>query len=168
MELRAAVDVDLVAAGPGAAAWTDPEIVAGTGVRIRWTHLAELKAKIQVLWTLAGKPTIGSWSAGDVSGGQEATRRICARDMSDLRTWLKEYEDHSWALTRRARVIQQYDAYTAGSQFGRGKCERCGITPATPPSPTTVPAASPRNSACWTATPTPRARRTMQPTGWRD
>lgn len=55
MEIRAAVDVDRVAAGlnPDAVPWTNPAIVAGKDVTIRAVHFNEMRSAIQDLWTRA-------------------------------------------------------------------------------------------------------------------
>ena len=118
MELRAAVDTNRKTAGLAAASWTDAAIVAGTGVRVRATHFTELKSRIQDLWTAAGTGTLPEFTGGAVTAG---TRKILTTDVGDLRTWLWQYEQSTWAQTRRARVYQEYDAYDGTTQFGKGR-----------------------------------------------
>ncbi len=113
MELRAAVDTNRRAAGLSAGTWTDPEIVAGTGVPVRAAHFTELQAKIQDLWTKAGMGLVPAFTAGPVA----STRAIANSDLADLRGWLDQYEQQapSW----RARVWQEYDDPTVSNSIGR-------------------------------------------------
>ncbi|MGH3659404.1 MAG: hypothetical protein ACRDUA_22380, partial [Micromonosporaceae bacterium] len=122
MELRAAVDTNRAAAGlttPAPGTWTDAAIVAGTGVRVRAVHFTELRDRIQDLWTAAGMGSVPPFSGGTISAG---TRVLKASDLADLRTWLGQHEGHANAVDKRARVVQQYDAYDPpNGQYGRGR-----------------------------------------------
>ncbi|TAK27713.1 MAG: hypothetical protein EPO21_23565 [Chloroflexota bacterium] len=121
MELRAAVDVNRKAAGMTPSTWTDPVIIAGTGVRVRALHFTDLRTSIQDLWTAAGLGTLPQFTGGAIAA---ETRKIKASDLTDLRGWLATYETYEngeWGLKRAARVFMEYDAYNGVSQFGKGK-----------------------------------------------
>ncbi|MBI4320635.1 MAG: hypothetical protein HY675_19260 [Chloroflexi bacterium] len=122
IELRSAVDVNRVAAGLSLYAWSDPAIVAGTGVKVRAVHFNELKSAIQELLNAAG---IGNppnepkeFSQGPIVAG---TRVIKASDPNDLRSWLADYEGSDYAQTRRARANYAYDEYDGVNQYGKGR-----------------------------------------------
>ena len=128
-ELRAAIDTNLAAAGLSTASWTDPEIVAGTGVNIRAVHFTELRDRIQDLWTAASLGDVPQFTAGAIEAG---SRNIKVSDLTDLRSWLYDsdsdntsYETSTWAETRRARAFYEYDS--TDDSAGAGKGRRTGM-----------------------------------------
>ncbi|TAK27710.1 MAG: RHS repeat protein [Chloroflexota bacterium] len=123
MEPRAAVYVGRKAAGPSPATWTDLAIVAGAGVRVRALRFTDLRTSIQDLWTAAGLGTLPQFTGGAIAA---ETRKIKASDLTDLRSWLAQYEDSQYAQTRRARVYIEYDAFNDNPfqgplQYGIGR-----------------------------------------------
>jgi RHS repeat-associated protein len=90
-----------------------------TGVLVRATHFTELRGAIQGLRTAAGLGTVPGFTAGAIVSG---TRTIKTSDIEDLRTWLTQYEQSTWAQTRRARVLHEYDASDPpNGQYGKGR-----------------------------------------------
>jgi RHS repeat-associated protein len=118
IELRNAINVNRVPVGLGLYNWTDPAIVAGKDVKVRAVHFADLKSAIQGLWTAAGIGTLPEFTGGAITGG---TRKIKAGDLTDLRSWLSQYEGSAYAQTLRARAWYSYDEYDGVNQFGRGR-----------------------------------------------
>ncbi|GEM_PF-1742635 len=90
-ELRSVVDKNRIAAGLDGYAWTDSPVSRLT--HIRAVHFVELRTAIQDLWNQAGLGGLPNWSYGSppVAGG---TRPISARDTTDLRSWIQQYQDH--------------------------------------------------------------------------
>ncbi len=86
-ELRSVVNQNRTAASLAVYAWTDSPTWYGT--RIRAVHFTELRNAIQDLWNHASMGTIGAWSAGSAPG---AGRQISARDTTDLRNWIGQYQ----------------------------------------------------------------------------
>ena len=116
MEFRAAVDAERAAAGLSTGGWTDPEAPS-----IRAAHLTELRSRLQGLWTAASLGTVPQFTAGDSAA---PSRQVAASDLTDLRGWLHDsnntsYETSTWAQSRRARALYQYDGTSAGSGKGR-------------------------------------------------
>ena len=118
IEFRAAVDAERAAAGLSTGGWTDPEASS-----IRAAHLTELRSRLQGLWTAASLGAVPQFTAGDSAA---PSRQVAASDLTDLRGWLYDansnntsYETSSWAQSRRARALYQYDGTSAGSGKGR-------------------------------------------------
>ncbi len=131
MEIRAAVDVDRVAAGlnPDAVPWTNPAIVAGKDVTIRAVHFNEMRSRIQDLWTQASIGTVPGFTRGTIQ--VDPPRLISLQDPTDLRAWLvtaspNNYEGSAWACQngRRARAVYRWDNYTDNGSRGYPKGRR--------------------------------------------
>lgn len=89
-ELRSVVDQNRIAAGLGRYPWTD--YPATTSTHIRAVHFTEPRSAIQDLWNHAGMGPLPNWSFGSAPAGG-GTRPISARDTTDLRTWIQQYEN---------------------------------------------------------------------------
>ncbi|MGH2457545.1 MAG: hypothetical protein ACRDIY_01615 [Chloroflexota bacterium] len=89
-ELRSVVNQNRNAAGLGTFAWTDNP--ASVNVHIRATHFTELRTAIQDLWNHQGLGSLPNWSSGSAPAGGSA-RHISARDTTDLRNWVQQYQN---------------------------------------------------------------------------
>ena len=115
-EFRAAVDAERAAAGLSTGGWTDPEASS-----IRAAHLTELRSRLQGLWTAASLGAVPQFTAGDSAA---PSRQVAATDLADLRGWLYDsnntsYETSTWAGSRRARTLYEYDGI--GEAAGKGR-----------------------------------------------
>ena len=116
IEFRAAVDAERAAAGLSTGGWTDPEASS-----IRAAHLTELRSRLQGLWTAASLGAVPQFTAGDSAA---PSRQVAATDLADLRGWLYDsnntsYETSTWAGSRRARTLYEYDGI--GEAAGKGR-----------------------------------------------
>ena len=118
MEIRAAIDAQRASAGLSTGGWTNPEATS-----VLAAHLTELRTRLQGLWTAASLGTIPQFTAGDST---VANRVVAASDLADLRGWLYDsnaantsYETSTWAQSRRARALYEYDGTSNGSGKGR-------------------------------------------------
>ncbi|MBI4492562.1 MAG: hypothetical protein HY690_07190 [Chloroflexi bacterium] len=92
--LRTAIDQDLAAAQLSYA-WTWANVTPGTAVLAK--HFTELRAAIQQLWDFKARGPLPAWTSGVTPGGPSlgtAATPIRASDVTDLRTWLNQYEDN--------------------------------------------------------------------------
>ncbi len=88
-ELRSVTDKNRIVAGLGSYGWTDSPVTRLN--HIRASHLTELRTAIQDLWTHANMGAIGSWSYGSAPTAG-TLRAISARDVTDLRNWIDQYQ----------------------------------------------------------------------------
>jgi RHS repeat-associated protein len=126
MELRAAIDVDRLAAAvsPFPYPWTDQTIIAGRDVTVRAVHFTEMREQaVQGLWTAAGMGTVPQFNRGPIVAG---SRTISLQDPEDLRGWLDQYEAANWAVQnwKRGRAVYRYDDYSDGQARGYPKGRR--------------------------------------------
>ena len=110
IELRAAVDADRAAAGLTTGGWSVPEPSRFSG-----DDIGDLYSRLRELWAVASLGQVPRLAGSSAS------------DFIDLfRSWLYDsdsdntsYETSSWAQSRRARALYQYDGTSAGSGKGR-------------------------------------------------
>ena len=141
IELRAAVDADRAAAGLTTGGWSVPEPSRFSG-----DDIGDFYSRLRELWAVASLGQVPRLTGSSAS------------DFIDLfRSWLYDsdsdntsYETSTWAQSRRARALYQYDGTSAGSGKGR-RTAMWDSAAATPPGPTMSMAA--------TTTADPRRRR---------
>ena len=110
IELRAAVDADRAAAGLTTGGWSVPEPSRFSG-----DDIGDFYSRLRELWAVASLGQVPRLTGSSAS------------DFIDLfRSWLYDsnsdntsYETSSWAQSRRARALYQYDGTSAGSGKGR-------------------------------------------------
>ena len=90
--------------------WFDPEVSRFVG-----PHLSELRSRIQDLWTVASLGSVPRLISGNFDYFIDLFRSWLYDPNSDNTS----YETSSWAETRRARALYQYDGTSAGSGKGR-------------------------------------------------
>ena len=110
IELRAAVDADRAAAGLTTGGWSVPEPSRFSG-----DDIGDFYSRLRELWAVASLGQVPRLTGSSAS------------DFIDLfRSWLYDsdsdntsYETSTWAQSRRARALYQYDGTSAGSGKGR-------------------------------------------------
>ena len=110
IELRAAIDAARAAAGLSTGGWTDSK-----PTRFRGTYITELISRIQGLWTAASLGPVPSLRSGSPSAYIDSFRYWLYNSNSRITS----YETSTWARSRRARALYQYDGTSAGSGKGR-------------------------------------------------
>jgi hypothetical protein len=88
-ELRSVVNQNRRAVSLPAFAYQDSPVVSNT-THIRSVHFTDLRQAIQDLWTRQGMGTLPNWSVGSAPA---AGRTVSARDTTDLRTWIQQYQN---------------------------------------------------------------------------
>lgn len=94
-QLRTFIDQDIAAAGLSPHPWTWGNVVSGDPVLA--VQFREMRAAIQRLWDFKARGPLPMWSSGAEPGGPSvgaAATPIFASDLTDLRTWLNQYEDN--------------------------------------------------------------------------
>ncbi|MGH2461754.1 MAG: glycoside hydrolase domain-containing protein [Chloroflexota bacterium] len=112
-ELRSVVDKNRLQAGLGSYSWTDSPVSRFT--HIRAVHFNELRNAVQDLWNHLGMGTLPNWSYGSAPSG-DSTRHISARDTTDLRNWVQQYQNQAgpsydpyyWGVDSAARANDTY------------------------------------------------------------
>ncbi|MBI2305247.1 MAG: hypothetical protein HYU86_10960 [Chloroflexi bacterium] len=89
-ELRNAIDCSRSAYGAPPYSWTDPTLTPEQ-TRIKAVHLTEMRTAIQELWNQKAMGTLPAWTGGTPTTGG----RILASHLTDLRTWLNQYETNT-------------------------------------------------------------------------
>ncbi len=110
IELRAAIDAARAAAGLSTGGWTDSKPTT-----FRGTYITELISRIQGLWTAASLGPVPSLRSGSPSAYIDSFRYWLYNSNSRITS----YETSTWARSRRARALYQYDGTSAGSDKGR-------------------------------------------------
>lgn len=97
-ELRQAIDERRAARSLPAVVWTDSVKVGGlevgpaAGTPIKAVHFQELRRSTHDLWRAKGTlPYLPRWT-GHPTGGLFAGTPISAKDLTDLRGWLAQYD----------------------------------------------------------------------------
>lgn len=94
-QVRNFIDQDIAAAGLSPHPWSWNNVVSGDPVLA--VQFKEMKDAIQRLWDFKARGPLPMWSSGVEPGGPSLgtpASPIFASDLTDLRTWLNQYEDN--------------------------------------------------------------------------